>query len=521
MVEESLEANKLRLEQRRDEPRTEAEAQLRQAALDRRYKLLELRERREDRALKRRELELNQGRGLQFTAGQATVTGAALALISGLIGGLIQSAATKDVEAGKNQAMIAIEDLKAKANITLEKQKQDAAERLDREKFETTLILKATEAASRQDQIRNLKFFLNAGFITDAEGKIAKMDEGAYPSSPPPVVDPTSLRLTQSLFAFRDQLATGAPSPVAKHGEGLTRNVFNANNSTDLPGFPVRNEGQASVLDPAANEVYDNLGLVYRFFKDAFGRDSVDNNGKRLVATIHSGQNYVAAVWDGQQLVFGDGDGLNFKRFTAALDVVAARLTEGVTQFTAQLGHQGQPGALNMSISYVFGSMVKQWALGQTVDQADWLIGAEVIGPALKGNALVDVANPGTTYDSPLFLLGEKRPQVGHMVDYDHTKKDNDGIHINSGIPNRAFVLAAKAIGGHSWEKTGKIWYVTLTERLTGNADFAKCATETVSVARDLFPEDPSIAQKVAKAWTDVGVLNVGSTARGVLSGKP
>ena len=84
---------------------------------------------------------------------------------------------------------------------------------------------------------------------------------------------------------------------------------------------------------------------------------------------------------------------------------------------------------------------------------------------------------------------------------------DNGGVHTNSGIPSRAFVLAAKAIGGNSWEKAGKIWYVTLTERLTGNADFAKCAAETVSVARDLFPEDSSIAAKVAKAWADVGVL--------------
>ena len=87
------------------------------------------------------------------------------------------------------------------------------------------------------------------------------------------------------------------------------------------------------------------------------------------------------------------------------------------------------------------------------------------------------------------------------------TTLDNGGVHTNSGIPNLAFALAAKAVGGHSWEKTGKIWYVTLTERLTGNDGFAKCARETVSVARDLFPEESSIAAKVAKAWADVGVL--------------
>src|ERR1700732_2695240 len=99
------------------------------------------------------------------------------------------------------------------------------------------------------------------------------------------------------------------------------------------------------------------------------------------------------------------------------------------------------------------------------------------------------------------------------MKNYVQTDADNGGVHTNSGIPSRAFVLAAMAIGGNAWEKAGKIWYVALTERLTGNADFAKCAAETVSVARDLFPEDSSIAAKVAKAWADVGVLEEGSTA--------
>jgi hypothetical protein len=126
------------------------------------------------------------------------------------------------------------------------------------------------------------------------------------------------------------------------------------------------------------------------------------------------------------------------------------------------------------------------------------------MAPGFEGRALRDMANPGTAYDDP--RLG-KDPQPSDMRDYVQTEADNGGVHINSGIPNRAFVLAAKAIGRNSWEKTGKIWYVTLTERLTGNAGFEKCATETVSVARDLFPEDSSIATKVAQAWADVGVL--------------
>jgi S1-C subfamily serine protease len=171
------------------------EEKRRQRIFDRRYRLLELRERRADRAakleeveinrkLKEKEIQANEGSGIKFTSGQATVAVAAIALLSAVLGAAIQGFVTRGVEADKNQALIAVEDLKAKANIALEKQKQEAAEQLDRAKFETTLILKATEAPKREDQIKNLKFFLNAGFIHDPDGKIAKIDESAYPSSP-------------------------------------------------------------------------------------------------------------------------------------------------------------------------------------------------------------------------------------------------------------------------------------------------------------------------------------------------
>ena len=314
-----------------------------------------------------------------------------------------------------------------------------------------------------------------------------------------------TLRLTQSLVAFRAQLSTGAPSPAAAKRQGLRRQVFDCKGTTDLPGDLSRSETDPkSNRDKAVNEAFDNAGTTWDFYNQIFGRESVDDHGKTLVSSVHYGQQYDNAFWDGRQMVYGDGDGVIFQRFTAALDVIAHELTHGVTQFTAQLAYQDQPGALNESMSDVFGSMVKQWSLGQSVTEADWLIGTAIMAPGFKGRALRDMTNPGTAYDDP--RLG-KDPQPGHMKDYVQTESDNGGVHINSGIPSRAFVIAAKAIGGKSWEKTGKIWYVTLTQRLTGNVGFEECARETVSVARDLFPDDTSIATKVAQAWTDVGVL--------------
>ena len=316
-----------------------------------------------------------------------------------------------------------------------------------------------------------------------------------------------TVRINNSLQAFRAQLSTGAPSPTLPVRPGLRRQAFDCGGTEDTPGNLVRKEDDPATADDAVNQAYDNAGTSWQFYHDIFGRESVDAHGRTLVSSVHYSQGYDNAFWNGQQMVYGDGDGQIFKGFTNSLDVIAHELTHGVTQFTAQLPYQGQSGALNESMSDVFGSMVKQWAQGQTVDEADWLIGADIFTSNFKGRALRDMANPGTAYDDP--VLG-KDPQPGHMKDYVETTDDKGGVHINSGIPNKAFVLAAKAIGGKSWEKTGKIWYVTLTERLTSSADFAKCAAETISVARDLFPDDPSIAAHIAQAWIDVGVVAQG-----------
>jgi subtilisin len=309
-----------------------------------------------------------------------------------------------------------------------------------------------------------------------------------------------TIRLSTSMGAFRAQLSTGAPPAAAAKRTGLRRQVFTCAGSEDLPGDPVRMETDGGGVDASADEAFNHSGTTWKFFNQVFGRESVDGNGKTLVSSVHYGQGYQNAFWNGQQMVYGDGDGKVFVHFTGSLEVIAHELTHGVTGFSAQLPYQGQPGALNESMSDVFGSLVKQWALGQTEDQADWLIGAGVIGPGLKGRALRDMANPGTAFE------GDEQP--GHMKDYVDTDDDHGGVHINSGIPNKAFVLATRAIGGRAWEILGKVWYTTLTERLTSAADFRKCANETISVARDVYPNDASIAQKIAAAWVNVGVLD-------------
>jgi len=284
-----------------------------------------------------------------------------------------------------------------------------------------------------------------------------------------------------------------------------SRVVHSANNTETLPGEVVRSDGDPAVGDLAVDEAFDSSGQVLDLFQTQFGRRSIDGRGGTVSITVHYGRDYDNAFWDGSQLVFGDGDGQIFERFTKPMDVMAHEFTHGVTQFTIGLAYQDQPGALNESISDAFASMAKQRVLGQSAAEADWLIAEGLFKPGINAKALRSMKEPGTAYDDP--QIGRDL-QVGSMADYVHTYDDSGGVHINSGIPNRAFALAALAIGGASWEKAGQVWYDTLVNgQLSSQAGFESFAQATVSSAGRLFTNEASIAEKIRGAWVGVGVL--------------
>lgn len=294
-------------------------------------------------------------------------------------------------------------------------------------------------------------------------------------------------------------------APTAAGPGAVKRTIHDAKQQEQLPGEVVRNEGDAPSGDQGVDENYDWLGATFELFAKVYGRDSVNGAGLPLKSTVHYGKEYVNAFWDGKQMVYGDGDGRLFKAFTGPIDVTAHELAHGVTQYTADLVYFEQSGALNESISDVFGSLVKQHHLKQTADQADWVIGAGLFGPDVdSGTALRSMKEPGTAYEDD--VLG-KDPQPGHMDDFVTTFEDNGGVHINSGIPNRAFYLCATAIGGHAWEKAGKIWYDTLTGgAVKRDTDFAGFAAATKATADTLYGASSVEAKAVAEAWKGVGV---------------
>ncbi|HEX6675679.1 MAG TPA: M4 family metallopeptidase [Actinomycetes bacterium] len=300
------------------------------------------------------------------------------------------------------------------------------------------------------------------------------------------------------------ELEAAAAAPATG---GAVLRVYDARNTMELTveGLAlVRHDGGPPSADPTVNEIYEAMATTHAFYREVFGRDSLDGAGGPLEAVVHFGTKFNNTFWNGQHLVVGDGDGELFQRFSADVEMTAHELSHTLTR-QAGLSYQGQTGALNESVCDVLGILVKQWSLHQ--DQAaaaDWVIGASVFSPDVKATGLRSLAAPGTAYDDP--RLG-KDTQPDHMRAYVETETDNGGIHINCGIPNHAFYLLATALGGPAWERAGRIWYDALTSpALSPTASFAAFAGLTVALAGRDHGRDGEEATATRAAWRAVGV---------------
>ncbi|KAJ5150899.1 uncharacterized protein N7482_010151 [Penicillium canariense] len=255
----------------------------------------------------------------------------------------------------------------------------------------------------------------------------------------------------------------------------LNRTIYNAHHSMDED--PARDkimikEGGPPITkeqDPSydANECYNGFQKTYDFYFEFFKRDSIDDRGLKLDGFVHYGDRYLNAFWNGKEMVFGDGDGVIFNGFTDELDVIGHELTHGVVQYT----------------------------MGK---QSNWLIAEGIWGKGINGRGLRDMKAPGTAYDDS--KVGSD-PQPAHWKSFKKLPltSDRGGVHINSGIPNRAFYLASTMIGGYSWETAGPVWYKALTSgELSENATFREFAELTIRNAGDY-------EEKIREAWKQVG----------------
>ena len=285
-----------------------------------------------------------------------------------------------------------------------------------------------------------------------------------------------------------------APSFAIATAPAIT--VYDCKNSQTTPGSPIATPDTST--DPDAKQVFDTTNRLTEFYRSVFGRNSIDNGGMTIMSSIHYGSNYNNALWIGSQMVYGDGDGQLFENFCNEDDVIGHELTHGVTQHTLQLSYTGDSGGLNEGNSDVFGSMFRQWNASQDVDQADWLIGAGIMGPVARQRGytcLRDMAQPAATH-----CLAAQPTNYSQLT-------PNMDPHYSSGVPNFAFYKMAKAIGGKSWETAGQIWYATLTGMPpTPNLSMKAFADFMRGCASQLNPGNTSVIQAVDQAWSAVGL---------------
>lgn len=303
-------------------------------------------------------------------------------------------------------------------------------------------------------------------------------------------------RLARAEAAARTGGRPMQPVTFAREGGKAQRTIYDQHNEkAQVPGTVARSEGQDPVADPAINQAYDGLGATYDFYWSRFQRDSIDGQGLPLLGLVHFGRNYGNAFWDNAgHMFFGDGDGRVLTQTTAGIDVIGHELTHGVTQYEANLVYSGQSGALNESISDVFGIQVKQYLKGESAQDSNWLIGEDIVGPELTP-ALRSMSEPGKAnqFDDQPASMG------GYVAGGD--------VHTNSGIPNRAFYVVASTLGGNSWDAAGPIWYAALCDpSLPATATFSDFAKRTLIQAERTYGAQSGEVDAVRKGWDDVEV---------------
>ena len=276
--------------------------------------------------------------------------------------------------------------------------------------------------------------------------------------------------------------------------KGATIYTYSMNNSTNdanLPGTlgTDTDNNFNSAVQGAAVDAHYNIGLVYDYYKNSFNRNSYDNAGATIKSSVHYGSNYNNAYWNGVQMVYGDGDGTQFKALSAAIDVVGHEFTHAVTERTANLEYRSQSGALNESISDIFGYLIEG-------DVSDWQMGEDCYTPNTPGDALRDLRTP-TLYDQPDNMSG--------YVTLPETEAgDWGGVHTNSGITNKAFYLLASTINDNL--KTSKIYYRALTTYLTATSQFEDARAALLLAATDLYGTNGAEYNAIANAFTQVGI---------------
>lgn len=242
--------------------------------------------------------------------------------------------------------------------------------------------------------------------------------------------------------------------------------------------------------------------VTYEYYKNTHGWNSINNKGSDIPMIINvadeDGSSMENAFWNGVAAYFGNG-GSTFKPLAGGLDVGAHELGHAVVGNSANLEYQNQSGALNESFADISGAML---------DRDDWKIGEDVVKSTATDfptGALRDMSNPhngGSGLNSPSW-------QPAHMNEIYTGSGDNGGVHINSGIPNRAYYLYATQV---TREKAEKVFYRALFNYLTRSSQFIDLRLTVIQAAKDLYGNNSTEVTAAMNAFDQVGLTDGSAT---------
>ena len=296
--------------------------------------------------------------------------------------------------------------------------------------------------------------------------------------------------------------------------EDLTRKIgtFDNRNGTPTYRFTDTDNTWNSTTQRAGVDAHYGAAKVYDYYKNTHGRTGIDGSGgpgyytaaanssiALISSKVHYGSRYNNAFWNGSYMTYGDGDGSTFSPLVT-LDICGHEMTHGVTERTAGLIYQNESGALNESVSDIFGAMVERYAEGESTNT--WKIGEDAYTPGISGDALRSMADPHTGGDPD------------HYSERYTGSADGGGVHTNSGIPNKAFYLLAKggthhlggSMTGIGADKAARIWYRALTSYMSSSTNFKGARTATLNAASALYGSTSTEYTRVAQSWSLVGV---------------
>ena len=255
---------------------------------------------------------------------------------------------------------------------------------------------------------------------------------------------------------------------IARVAEGLDRRIcdFKSRRAADFRCRApyTRVEGQVATGSGQVDDAYRLMGVVDAFYRDRFGRDGLDGQGERMLATVR----YCSLIqcplpnsfweWGPQQVAFGNG-------WASADDMVGHEFTHGVLDHEARLFYSYQSGALNEGFADIFGEFIDlTYPGGRDTPGTRWLIGED-----LPGGALRDLQTPGRVglpdrIRSPRYSVGSY---------------DLGGVHINSAVAGKAAALMTDggsfngySVLGLGLPKVALIEYEAMTSLLTSAADY-------------------------------------------------